>query len=817
MRYCFFLILSLFLSLSVYSQGSKIRVYGYVTNKDNDGIEFVNVLQKGTTNGTVTNAMGFYELYVDTEELLVVIFSYMGEVVSRDVPLKSKSVPISVRLEQKAIELEGAEVKGNRIRTSTMEPLNPRDTRLIPGASGIEDMLSTQAGVRGTDLSSQYSVRGGNYDENIVYVNNIEVYRPLLVRSGQQEGLSFINPDLVERVSFSAGGFEARYGDKMSSVLDIKYKKPVGFEASASVSLLGASAYIGTGGNKFSQVHGVRYKTSRYLLGTLDDKGEYNPNFIDYQTYLTYDFSPKWEMTFLGNISQNSYQFIPKTRETKFGTMDNPRVFTVYFDGQEKDLFRTLFGALTLNFKPTNELTLGIMTSAFNTNEEETYDITGQYWLSELMPDGESGATSGIGTYHVHARNKLQASVLNIAHLGEWKRYNNNLKWGLSVQQEIINDRVKEWERRDSAGFSISPRSFNYERVELFRNLTGRNELDTYRFQAFLQDTYKYTWQGVGTLSTTAGVRANYWTFNEEFLFSPRVSFGFIPFIPEGKNHSFVFRFATGLYYQSPFFKELRYTVTDENGNNTVELNKDIKAQRTIHFVLGMDYYFRSWDRPFKLTAETYYKPADRLTPYMVDNLRITYLSQETAKGYTVGLDLKLFGEMVPGTDSWIGVSLMRSREDIKGDSYTNAAGNIVYPGFIPRPNEQRYGFSMFFQDYFPTNPKYKVHLRFIWEDGLPFGPPNGERYMATLRTPPYRRVDIGASRVLLSGENNLMSKRFFTHVKSMWLTLEVLNLLNIRNVNSYFWVTDVNGLEYAIPNYLTARQLNLKFTIDFR
>ena len=813
MRYCFFLILALFLSLSVYSQGSRIRVYGFVTNKDNDGIEFVNVLQKGTTNGTVTNAMGFYEFYVDTEEQLIVLFSYMSEVVSREVPLRAKSIPINVRLEQRAIELEGAEVRGHRRTTSTIESLNLTDTRLMPGTGGIESILSTKAGVRGTELSSQYSVRGGNYDENIVYVNDIEVYRPLLVRSGQQEGLSFINPDLVENVSFSAGGFEARYGDKMSSVLDIKYKKPVGFEASASVSLLGASAYIGTGGNKFSQVHGVRYKTSRYLLGTLDDKGEYNPNFIDYQTYLTYDFSPKWEMTFLGNISQNSYEFIPETRETKFGTMDNPRVFKMYFDGHEKDLFRTLFGALTLNFKPTNELTFGIMTSAFNTNEEETYDITGQYWLSELMPDGESGATSGIGSYHQHARNKLQASVLNIAHIGEWKRHNNSLKWGVSAQQEIINDRVKEWEMRDSAGFSISPRNYNNERVELFRNLTGRNELDTYRFQAFLQNTYRHKWEGVGTLSTTAGVRANYWTFNEEFLFSPRVSFGFIP----AWESSFVFRFATGLYYQSPFYKELRYTVTDENGNNTVALNKNIKAQRTFHFVLGMDYYFRSWDRPFKLTAETYYKPADRLTPYKVDNLQIIYLSQETAKGYTVGLDLKLFGEMVPGTDSWIGVSLMRSREDIKGDFYIDANGNTVYPGYIPRPNEQRYGFSMFFQDYFPSNPKYKVHLRFIWEDGLPFGPPNGERYQATLRTPSYRRVDLGASRVLLSGESNLMNKRIFTHVKSMWITLEVLNLLNIRNVNSYFWVTDVNGHEHAIPNYLTTRQLNLKFTIDFR
>ncbi len=808
------LVLFFFFISMGYSQ-NRVRVYGYVTNKAGEGVEFANVVQKGTSNATMTASSGFYDFYVNPQDSLIILYSYMSEVLTRIITDKSKSVQLNVILSQE-IELKGAEVRGIQIQTSSLQTINPNDTRLIPSTEGIEDLLATTAGVRGTGLSYQYSVRGGSYDENIVYVNDIEIYRPLLIRSGQQEGLSFINPDMVEKVAFSAGGFDARYGDKMSSVLDIKYKKPTSFEASISVSLLGASAYVGTSSKKFTQIHGFRYKTSRYLLGTLDEKGEYNPNFLDYQTYLTYDFSSKWEITFLGNFSQNNYEFIPKSRSTSFGTMDEVKSFKVYFDGQEKDMFRTLFGALTLNYKPLQNLTLSIMTSAFHTNEEETYDITGEYWLSEVDGTGKDGSTLGVGSYHEHARNELQASVLGISHLGDWKKKGHNVKWGISAQEEMINDKVKEWEMRDSAGYSITYPYTRYDndrqQVDLYYNLSGHQKLNTYRFQGFLQDTYKFNWD-VGTLAATAGIRANYWTFNDEFLLSPRVSLGYIP---TWKNN-FVFRFATGLYYQAPFYKELRYTVEDAEGNNTVELNKDIKAQKTYHFVLATDYYFRSWGRPFKLTAEGYYKLGSRFTPYTVDNLQIIYLSKQVSKGYTTGLDLKLFGEMVPGTDSWIGVSLMRSREDVKGDSYEDSNGNTVYPGYIPRPNEQRYGFTMFFQDYFPNNPKYKVHLKFVWEDGLPFGPPSTDRYSATFRTPPYRRVDIGASRILVNGEDKLISKKAFNHVKNIWLTLEILNLLNTKNVSSYYWVTDVNNHQYAVPNYLTTRQINLKLAIDFK
>jgi len=708
-----------------------------------------------------------------------------------------------------SIKLDEVEIRGTIKQTSPTETLSTGDLRHIPGSPGIEGLLTTQAGVNNSnELSSQYSVRGGSYDENIVYVNDIEIYRPLLVRSGQQEGLSFINPDLVQSVAFSTGGFEARYGDKMSSVLDVTYKKPKAFEASIAASLLGASAYVGSKGKRFTQIHGVRYKTSRYLLGTLDEAGEYNPNFIDYQTYLTFAFSQKWEMTFLGNFSQNKYEFRPEDRQTTFGTFEEQINFRVYFDGREEDLFRTSFGAFALNYKPNKDITLGIVASAFNTNEDETYDITGAYLLSDVEEDEngkkKAGETLGAGAYHEHARNKLKATVMNIGHRGDWRIGKHNIKWGASVQQELIDDKVREWEMRDSAGYSIANAAFRKEnQLNLYGNLTGQQTLETYRIQGFLQDSYKWRWKA-GTLTAIAGVRANYWSFNDEFLISPRASLAYVPLDKEGFDKDYAFRFATGIYYQSPFYKELRYSVMDDFGNNTVALNENIRAQQNIHFVLGADRYFKVWTRPFKFTTEIYYKLAPRLTPYVVDNVRIRYLSKEVSKGYTTGIDFKLFGELVPGTDSWVGFSLMSSKEDVKGDGH----------GYIPRPTEQRYSFSMFFQDYFPNHPEYKVHLKFVWADGLPFGPPNSERHQATFRTPPYRRVDIGAS-WLLAGENSKIIRKVNV-LKNIWLTLEIFNLFDTKNVNSYYWVSDVSGREFAVPNYLTSRRINFKIAVDF-
>ena len=807
------------------SAQSKVRVYGYVIDTNNRGIELANVYVQNTTIGTTTNPNGYYELTLNVKDSVTLVYSMLGyQSIKHTIHPHQQVLQISVELPALSKQIGEVNVLGQRRQTSTLDILDPGKFRVMPNAAGgIESLLITFAGVSSSnELSSQYNVRGGNFDENAVYVNGIEVYRPLLIRSGQQEGLSFINPDMVQNVAFSAGGYDAKYGDKMSSVLDIQYKKPAEFEASASVSLLGASAYLGTANSKFTQMHGFRYKTSSYLLGTLDTKAEYTPAFFDYQTYLTYQLNPKTELTFLGNFSQNSYQFIPQTRETTFGTYSTPRKLTIYFDGQEKDLFRTSFGALTLNYKPVKGMKLSLLASSFYTNESETYDIQGEYVLSEVKTDSDpstqTGTSLGVGKYQQHARNMLNAYVSNLAHLGEYDKDGHKLKWGVSIQNEMISDKIGEWEMRDSAGYSLPISS---KQVNLYYNLKSDTTLSTWRSTAFFQDTYRWN-SGAGSFSVTGGLRANYWTFNHELLVSPRVALSYLP----SWKKDFSFRFATGVYYQAPFYKEIRDTVTDALGNTKVQLNNHIKAERSLHFVLGGDYYFRAWGRPFKFTSEAYLKLADRMISYSVDNVQIVYSGKNDAKAYTAGMDFKLYGELVPGADSWINVSLMDAKQDIIGDSYVSHTydtnGNVltsktVYPGYVPSPNEQRYTFSMLFQDYLPNNPKYKMQLKFIWSDGLPFGPPNNIEYRTAFRTPAYRRADIGASRMLVNGTDKMMNKSWLKHVKNIWLNVEVFNLLDFKNVNSYYWVTDISNHKLAVPNYLTGRQLNLRIMVDLK
>ncbi|HOL00862.1 MAG TPA: carboxypeptidase-like regulatory domain-containing protein [Paludibacteraceae bacterium] len=817
--FCFFVV-----TLILTAQ-NKVRIFGYVVDSNNRGIELVNVFLKGTTTGTTTNQNGYYELITEIKDSAEIIFSMVGyQTVSYTIHPKAKVIQLTVELPALNQEIKEIDIIGQKRQTNTIDVLNPSKYRLMPNPSGgIESLLIAFTGVTSSnELSSQYNVRGGNFDENIVYVNGIEIYRPLLIRAGQQEGLSFINSDMVQNVSFSSGGFGVEYGDKMSSVLDIQYKKPTRTEASVSLNLLGASAYVGTASKRFTQMHGIRYKTSAYLLGTLETKGEYNPSYVDYQTYMTYQLKPKWELTFLGNFSQNSYQFIPQTRETSFGTYNMGRKLTVFFGGQEKDLFQTAFGAFTLNYHPLKETKLSLIASGFRTNEKETYDISGEYILSEIkMEDDlskETGETLGIGNYHEHARNRLNATVMNISHQGESKAGNHQLKWGALLQFEKINDKINEWEWRDSSGYSLPYHPYD---VKLYYNLKALNSLSSTRSSVFLQDTYRYS-SIAGTLSFTGGLRASYWSFNDEFLLSPRLSFSYLPHWEK----DFSFRFATGIYYQSPFYKEIRDTITDNLGNVNVALNSHIKSPRSVHFVLGGDYYFRALGRPFKFTTETYLKLTDRLISYSIDNVKIVYSGKNDGKAYTAGIDFKLFGELVPGTDSWINFSLMRSREDLINDSYVKntydengnlSSSEIVNPGWIPGPNEQRYSFSMMFQDYLPTDPRYKLQLKFIWSDGLPFGPPRNYQFRSVFRMPPYRRVDIGASRLLVNGKDKWMEKTWLKPVKDIWLNVEVFNLLDFKNVNSYYWVTDVYGQQLAVPNYLTGRQFNIKLIVDFK
>lgn len=785
---------------------NNITISGLVTDENGAPIELATVHIEKQLVGTITNLKGEYTISARSEDSVVVVFSMIGYNTRKRVLKKPQGkIRLNVMLPNTGYELGEVTVTESKRQTGSIQSLQIDKTKLMPDASGgsIEAFIATQAGVSSNnELSSQYNVRGGSFDENIVYVNGIEVYRPLLIRSGQQEGLSFINPDMVENVGFSAGGFEAKYGDKMASVLDITYKKPKEFEASASMSLLGASGYVGFATKNFSMTNGIRYKTSRYLLGTLDVKGEYDPNYIDYQTYMNWHPSKRFEIGFIGNFSQNSYNFIPSDRTTKFGTMETAKEFKVYFDGAERDLFRTFFGSIEAKYNINEHNSLSFLASAFKTNEQETYDIQGQYWLSDLddteegsTPENGEGSTSGVGTYLEHARNYLTAKVQSYSLLGKHKINANEIMWGLELKHEAIDEKMREWEVRDSAGYSLPHLP---DRVSLIYNLNSKHNISSNRFSFYAQDTYKLNSE-IGLFTFNAGIRGSYWGFNREFIFSPRVSVGFIPKF----NEDFTFRLASGVYYQAPFYKEFRDTTT-VNGNTEVELNRDIKSQRSIHFVLAADYKFRAMNRPFKVTAEVYYKKLDNLIPYNVDNVRISYYGKNMAKGYATGIDFKLFGEFVKGTDSWITFSLMKTEECINGK-------------WIPRPTDQRYNLSLYFTDYFTKNDRWKLSLKGSLADGLPFGPPHAGREKAVFRTPAYKRIDIGMSYRLLDNEDGQNYKRIAKPFRNIWLGIDCFNLLGINNVNSYYWVTDVYDNQFAVPNYLTSRQINVRLLFEFR
>lgn len=812
------LFVCLFFALSAAAQKHNLRVYGYVVDENNRSVENASVRFEHSNIGTTTNKNGYYDLTTTISDSLTIVFSHVGfETIRHTIPTGKQVVQITVELPYTSTELAAVSVSVNRRSTSNMETIEAEKYRMMPNASGsFESLLINFTGVTSNnELSSQYNVRGGNFDENIVYVNGTEIYRPLLIRAGQQEGLSFINPDMVGNVAFSSGGFNAEYGDKMASVLDVKYKKPKSFEANGMISLLGASAYVGTAGKRFTQMHGVRYKTSKYLLGTLDTRGNYQPSFIDYQNYLTFQLTPKTEISFLGNFSRNDYTFIPEDRETRFGTFQMAERLKVYYEGQEKDLFQTAFGASSFNYKPKENVKFGLTASAFHSNENETFDITGEYVLGELKMgqtgEVEEGEKLGVGTYHEHARNRLKATVASIAHSGEIIKSGHTLRWGANFQREIIYDKIVEWEWRDSAGYSLPYK--DDQKLEIFYNLKSNEKLQSYRTSAFIQDTYRWN-TDAALFALTGGVRASYWTYNKEFLLSPRASISILPHW----DKDFSFRFATGVYYQSPFYKELRDTVSDALGNVRVQLNPNLKAQRSLHFVLGGDHYFRMLGRPFKFTAETYLKLADRVTTYHVDNVRIRYSGKNDAKAYTAGVDFKLFGELVPGTDSWINLSLMQSKEDVLGDFYIDSNGKTVYPGWISRPNEARYNLAMMLSDYLPGNPKYKLHLKAMYSDGLPVGPPRSSRFMGDrFRLRDYKRVDIGASRVLVNGDDKIMSKKMMRNIANIWLNFEIFNLFNFKNENSIYWVSDIYGFQHGSPNYLSGRQYNLKLMVDIK
>lgn len=790
-RKLFYISVILLLLCTISISAQTFTLQGKVTDSQMNPVELatVSVVQQGKM--TMTNLKGEFSMKLHSSDSVVVRFSMVGYKTKTRVlrrPRGKQTLLIQLFDDN---QLTGITVTEKKRQTGSTQQLDTKDMKNTPSVTGnaVEELIQSQAGVSThSELSSQYNVRGGNFDENSVYINNVEIYRPFLVRSGQQEGLSIINPDMVESIGFSTGGFEARYGDKMSSVLDITYKRPKKFEASVSANLLGASAYIGFSTKKISWSNGLRYKTNKYLIGTLETKGEYEPNFLDYQTFLTYQPSKNWSVELIGDISENHYNFYPENRETKFGTMENVKSFKVYFDGQEKDIFRTYFGSLNITRKFGEKTKLSLIASAFHTNEQEKYDIQGQYWLTQT----ETSENLGVGTYMEHARNYLEATVKSMKLAFSHKTKKHDIQAGLTYRIENITENSKEYEMRDSSGYSIPHTG---QDLYMIYSLKAKNTLDANRLETYIQDTWRFSSKGEHTFFTlNYGIRFCHWNFNRESIVSPRVSLGIVPAF----NHDVTMRFATGLYYQAPFFKELRDTTT-VNGITYATLNRKIKSQRSIHFIAGFDYRFKMKNRPYKFTAEAYYKALSNIVPYTVDNVKIVYDASQQCSGHSMGLDLKLYGEFVPGTDSWVSLSLMNTKININGKS-------------IPMPTDQRYSLNLFFTDYFPGTDRWRMSLKLAFADGLPFGAPHRSLDVHPFRAPAYKRADIGMSYRVLNNEKRDKKSIF----KNIWIGIDCLNLLGINNVNSYYWITDVTNQQYAVPNYLTGRQINVKASFEF-
>ena len=785
------IILSLLFCLPLCSlQAQEFTLTGRVVDTNDSPIELASVSCLGQGKATMTDLKGHFSITLHSADSVAVKFSMIGYK-SKTRILRRPRGKQTLRITLFPMDaLSEVVVTEKRRQTTATEQIDVKNLKNNPSASGnaVEELIQQQAGVSThNELSSQYNVRGGSFDENSVYINNVEIYRPLLIRSGQQEGLSIINPDMVESIGFSSGGFEAKYGDKMSSALDITYRRPTRSELSASMSLLGGTAFAAVGNKRLSMSHAVRYKTNRYLLGSLETKGEYRPNYLDYQTFISYRPDSLWSIDFLGNISENHYNFRPSDRETSFGTMEDVKSFKAYFDGQEKDVFRTFFGSLSISrlFGAKHQTKVSLLGSAFYSKEQERYDIQGQYWLD----DTQTSENLGVGTYMEHARNYLTSKVASVKLMVNHKARKHDIEGALTMKFEDIKEKASEYEMRDSSGYSIP---HNPNRLDLIYTLRSENHINSNRIEGYLQDTYRFASHGErqSFFTLNYGVRFNHWSFSKETTVSPRVSIAMVPSF----NNDITFRFSTGLYYQAPFFKEIRDTVTTDGVTRAI-LNNKIKSQQSIHFVGAFDYRFKMKDRPYKFSAEAYYKLMHNLIPYNVNNVKITYYGGNQCDGYATGIDLKLYGEFVPGTDSWVTLSLMSTKQKMNGK-------------WVPMPTDQRYAVNVHFTDYFPGTEKWKMTLRLAIADGLPFGAPHSGLEHQNFRAPAYKRADIGMSYRLYERGSRKSA------IKNAWLGIDCLNLFGINNVNSYYWVTDVTNQQYAVPNYLTGRQVNVKLSV---
>ena len=839
MKLRFILLLSLMLPFMLLGQNDDTYIYGKISDDKGNVLELVNVAVLGASHGVSSNSKGYYELHLPADTLFNVVYSFVGyQQVVKDIILKSgEHRKVDVVLQSTSTTLSDVVVSDRQVNTATITRLDARKITLAPssGAGGVEDLVKTLAGVSSTnELSSQYNVRGGNFDENLIYINGIEIYKPFLVGSGQQEGLSVINPRLVSNIDFSAGGFSAEYGDKLSSALDITYKKPLIPAASLTLSFLGAEAHVeGTSfGQRLSYLIGARYKNNKYILGGMDTKGSYQPNFTDVQGVLSYMITPKVEVSAFGYYSRNSYTMIPETRQTDFGNIQMSHRITIYFDGKESSNYNTGLGALTLNYSPNEDLNLKFIASTYSAVEAENYDIQGQYWIGQLEtnPGSEQAgnviSNQGVGTYIEHARNDFFSRVYNLDHKGAYTNNDYTLKWGVRYQHQSFDDIINEWEMIDSAGYSLphpadsigSPTPphhlFNINYLSKGHNTLHINNLDGY-----VHNEWNFNTKNADIVTLALGLRANYWGYNGDVNISPRLGIAYKP----SWNSDMLFRLSGGVYVQPPFYRELRMF------DGSLISPEEASTQKSYQVVLTNEYNFKAWDRPFILTSEIYYKYLRDIVPYEVDNVRIRYYADQRATGYATGIDLRINGEFVKGIESWASLSLMKTAENIK--YYIGPNGNIlsqtdvnngadyindtIIKG-IPRPSDQRACVSVFFQDYIPFIPSFRVNMKLIFGTGLPFGAPHTERYNHNKRMSAYRRVDIGFSKQLIGETTSFKKGNPLRYIRNCWLSLEVFNLLGIYNVSSYMWVTDIYNIQYAVPNYLTPRQLNLKLVMEF-
>ena len=808
------LILTLFLSIKVFSQNAEIN--GVILDINDLPIENVNIISN--SSGTVSNSNGFYTINVNSNQDINIEFTHINfKTISLKFNLNDNEVFEFNPVMNESIEQIATIVLNSKSREnfSGVSNIDPEIIRKIRGAQpGIENLLKTLPGVNiSNELSTQYSVRGGNFDENLIYVNDVEVYRPFLIRSGQQEGLSFVNTDLIKSINFSSGGFQSKYGDKMSSVLDIKYRKPLKNKFSSNLNLLGSriSSDILSKNSKISNILGFRYRDNSLLVESKETKTNYRPSFIDFQNLFNYTISDKIELSLFSNISVNNYNYAPKTRQTNFGTLEDPTALIVYYDGQEKDKYKTFFSSLTTKINLSKDLVLKVITSTFNTIENEYFDILAQYNLGEVNSSigdenlGEVEFSEGIGAQLNHARNSLDALIFNIENKLYYKIDDNNFEFSVKYTSENIDDRIIEWEIIDSAGFSIDPPFINslsqqpYESnqgpILPYSNIRTTSSTKIKRLQSYLQWS-KISNNEKGELYYNAGVRIHSWKINQNkfnTVISPRAQFAIKP----NWEKDMLFRFSTGIYYQPPFYRELR----DYDGN----INYNLKAQKSLHFVLSNDYSMRIWNRPFKLSSEIYYKKMDDVNSYTIDNVRIRYSANNDAKAYAYGLDLRLNGEFVPGTESWFSLGYLRTEE------------NLSNQGYISRPTDQRLKFGVLFQDYIPTIPDLKMYLNLIYNTGVPGGAPSySNPYNYLNRLPDYKRADLGVSYIIV-GNNKKYKNGFRSLFEELTVGLEIFNMFDVQNSITNTWVRDVySKRQFSIPNYLTPRIFNLNLEFKF-